>query len=116
MMISRGVALLFGAFALAGCCVSGQGCYAPISTAPFAFEPSAPAGDADLDAPRKKVAQKLPAQKLSDQKLPDNGLPKATAAQRNAMAQDGGKWEDEQAADREADAKLSSQLKICRGC
>ena len=109
-MISRVVALLCGAFALAGCCISGQGCYAPISTAPFAFEPSAPS-DADFDAPRKKVAQKLPAQKL-----PDNGLPNGTAAQRNAMARDGGSWEDEQAADREAEAKLSSQLKICRGC
>jgi hypothetical protein len=131
MMISRGVALLFGAFALAGCCMSGQGCYAPISTTPFAFEPSAPAGDADFDAPKKNVAQKL-AQKVSQkpaiQKLPIqdvsvNSLPNATAAQRNAMARDssqpepeGGKWEDQQAADREADAKLSSQLKICRGC
>jgi hypothetical protein len=120
MMILRVVALLCGAFALAGCCISGQGCYAPISTTPFAFEPSAPS-DADFDAPSKKVAQKLPAQKLSDQKLPDqkladNGLPKGTVAQRNAMAQDGGSREDEQAADREADAKLSSQLKICRGC
>lgn len=120
-MISRGVALLFGAFALAGCCISGQGCYAPISTAPFAFEPSAPAGDGDLDAPKKKVAQKIPAQKLAGQeftaqKLSVDGLHNGTAAQRNAMAQDGGKWEDEQAADREADARLSSQLKICRGC
>jgi hypothetical protein len=32
------------------------------------------------------------------------------------MAQSGDQWEQEQAADREADAKLSSQLKICRGC
>jgi hypothetical protein len=103
-MISRGVALLFGAFALAGCCVTGQGCYAPVLTAPFAFEPSA--SDADLDAPRKKVAHTPQT----------NGVPNGTAAQRNAMAQDGGKWEEEQAADREADAKLSSQLKICRGC
>jgi hypothetical protein len=122
MMISRVVALLCGAFALAGCCMSGQGCYAPISTAPFAFEPSAPASDADLDAPRKKVAQKPAVQKLPIQDLSANGLPNATATQRNAMAQDGGqsgqdgKWEDQQAADREADAKLSSQLKICRGC
>jgi hypothetical protein len=126
-MMSRVVALLFGAFALAGCCMSGQGCYAPISTAPFAFEPSAPAGDADLDAPKKKlaqkIAQKLPAQKLPVQELAVNGLPNGTAAQRNAMAQDGGqrepdggKWQDQQAADREADARLSSQLKICRGC
>jgi hypothetical protein len=126
MMISRGVALLFGAFALAGCCMSGQGCYAPISTAPFAFEPSAPDGDAGLDAPKRKLAQKVsqkPAvQKLPIQDLSANGLPNATPAQRNAMAQDGGqsgqdgKWEDQQAADREADARLSSQLKICRGC
>ncbi len=105
-MISRGVALLFGAFALAGCCVTGQGCYAPVSTAAFEFEPSAPAGDADLDAPRKKVTHQLPA----------SGVPNGTAAQRNAMAQDGAKWEEEQAADRDADARLSSQLKICRGC
>jgi hypothetical protein len=122
MMISRIVALLCGAFALAGCCMSGQGCYAPISTAPFAFEPSTPSSDADLDAPRKKVAHKLPAQKLPVQELSANRLPDGTAAQRNAMAQDGGqsgqdgKWEDQQAADREADARLSSQLKICRGC
>jgi hypothetical protein len=126
MMISRVAALLCGAFALAGCCMSGQGCYAPISTASFAFEPSAPAGDADLDAPKRKLAQKV-AQKPAVQKLPiqdlsANGLPNATPAQRNAMAQDGGQsgqdgtWEDQQAADREADAKLSSQLKICRGC
>ncbi len=123
--MSRVVALLCGAFALAGCCMSGQGCYAPISAAPFAFEPSAPS-DADFDAPKKKLAQKV-AQKPAVQKLPvqdlsANGLPNATAAQRNAMAQDGGqsghdgKWEDQQAADREADARLSSQLKICRGC
>jgi hypothetical protein len=122
MMIIRIVALLCGAFALAGCCMSGQGCYAPISTAPFAFEPSAPS-DADFDAPRKKVAQKSAVQKLPIQDVSANGLPNATAAQRNAMAQDasqpeqdGGKWQDQQAADREADAKLSSQLKICRGC
>ena len=120
-MISRVVALLCGAFALAGCCMSGQGCYAPISTAPFAFEPSAPS-DAGFDSPRKKVAQKPVVQKLPVQDLSANGLPNATAAQRNAMAQDGGqsgqdgKWEDQQAADREADARLSSQLKICRGC
>jgi hypothetical protein len=128
MMMSRVVALLFGAFALAGCCVSGQGCYAPISTASFAFEP---ASDADLDAPRKKVSQKLaqkpaapkPAQQFAVQKLPLDDLPNATAAQRNAMAQDGGqpaqdggKWEDQQAADRDAEARLTSQLKICRGC
>lgn len=127
MMISRVVALLCGAFALAGCCMSGQGCYAPISTAPFAFEPSAPQGDADLDTPKKKVAQKVaapkPTQQFSIQKLPLDDLPTATAAQRNAMAQDGGqpaqdasKWEDQQAADREADARLTSQLRICRGC
>jgi hypothetical protein len=122
MMITRIVALLCGAFALAGCCMSGQGCYAPISTAPFAFEPSAPS-DADFDAPRKKVAQKSAVQKLPIQDVSANGLPNGTAAQRNAMAQDGGqgehdggKWQDQQAADREADAKLSSQLKICRGC
>src|SRR5579859_6857534 len=98
MMMSRVVALLCGAFALAGCCMSGQGCYAPISTAPFAFEPSAPDGDAGLDAPKRKLAQKvaqkpavqklpiqdLSAQDLSAQGLSANGLPNATAAQRNA--------------------------------
>ncbi len=113
-MISRGVALLFGAFALAGCCVSGQGRYVPVSTTSFQYEPSEPvSGSAELEEPRKKVSRKpqIIVQPLNP-----------TAEQRNAMAQSNDTLEQEQereqqqAVDRDADAKLSSQLKICRGC
>ncbi len=111
-MISRGVALLFGAFALAGCCSSGQGCYVPVSTTSFQYEPSEPVSEsAELEEPRKRVSRKpqIVMQPLNP-----------TVEQRNAMAQSNDTLEQErdqqQAVDRDADAKLSSQLKICRGC
>ncbi len=109
-MIFRCVAMLFGAFALASCCVSGNGCYAPVPGAPIALEREAPvSSSADIDdfKPRRKISPKpeIVAAPLD-----------ANSPQRNAMAQSGDRWEQEQAADREADAKLSSQLKICRGC
>jgi hypothetical protein len=109
-MIFRCVALLFGAFALAGCCVSGNGCYAPVWVNPVALDPSAPVSRsayADDYKPRKRVSPK-PEIIVA----PLDGI----SPQRNAMAQSGDHWEQEQAADREADAKLSSQLRICRGC
>jgi hypothetical protein len=107
-MISRGIALLFGAFALAGCCASGQGCYAPVSSASFQFEPPEPVSrTAEHEELSKRISHK--SQIIVEPLNP-------TVEQRNAFAQSGDKWEEEQAADREADAKLSSQLKICRGC
>jgi hypothetical protein len=107
-MILRFVAL-FGAFALASCCVSGNGCYAPVPGTPVAWDRSEPVSriaDVDDYKPIKRVSQpEIIA-------APLNG----TVEQRNAMAQSGDQWEQEQGADRDADAKLARQLKICRGC
>jgi hypothetical protein len=109
-MIFRCVALLFGAFALAGCCVSGNGCYAPVSGTPVALDRGAPVSrSADIDdyKPRRKVSPKP-----EIAAAPLDGI----SPQRNAMAQSGDHWEREQAADREAEAALARQLMICRGC
>ena len=37
-MISKCIVLFFGAAVLAGCCVSGNGCYAPVSGTPMAWD------------------------------------------------------------------------------
>jgi hypothetical protein len=108
-MIFRCVAPLFSAFALAGCCVSGNGCFAPYPGTPVAEREAPISRSADVDDYKLK-------RKLSPKPEVTAAPLDASSAQRNAMAQSGDQWEQEQAADREADAKLSSQLKICRGC
>ena len=58
-MISRCIVFLVGAVALAGCCVSGNGCYAPVlgaPTAPIAWDGlgSPPTETADVPENRPK--------------------------------------------------------------
>jgi hypothetical protein len=108
-MIFRCVALLSGAFALAGCCASGNGCYTPVlgTVASDREAPVSRSADINDYKPRRKASPKpeIVAAPLD-----------ASSPQRNAMAQSGNQWDREQAADREADAALATQLKICRGC
>jgi hypothetical protein len=108
-MISRCVAVL-SATALVGCCTSGGGCYAPAAGVPVAWNDSQPvaAGNGGSDAkPRQRDWQKREI---------IVGPLNATAVAPNAQPEAKDRWAQEQAADQEADAKLNSQLKICRGC
>jgi hypothetical protein len=109
-MISRCVALVVSAIALVGCCTSSGGCYAPAAAvAPVVWNDSGPvaAGNGGSDAkPRQRDWQKREIV----------GPLNATAAAPNAQPEAKDRWAQEQAADQEADAKLNSQLKICRGC
>jgi hypothetical protein len=104
-MISRCVALVFSVIALAGCCTSSGGCYAPAAVgAPVAWNDSGPvaAGNGESDAkPRRRAWQKREI---------IVGPLNATAAAPNAQPEAKDRWAHEQAADHEVDAKLNSQL------
>ena len=100
-MISRCIALLLS-LALAGCCASGVGCgTASAPPGPVAWDglgsvPPENSGDVDNgQIDRKKVRQ---------------------TARANGRVQPGDRWEQEQASDQAADAKLTRQLKICSNC
>jgi|SRR5271169_1142726 len=110
-MIARCIALVFSAITLAGCCTSSDGCNSPAAAgAPVAWDGLGPvaAGDGDSDPkPRPRALQKheIIVGPLNAAVAPPDVQP---------QAKDG--WVQQQAADKEADAKLNSQLKICQGC
>jgi hypothetical protein len=110
-MISRCIALVFSAIALAGCCTSSNGCYSPVAAgAPAAWDGLGPiaAGDGESDPkPKPRAPQKHEI---------IVGPLNATVAPPDAQPQAKESWAQQQAADQEADAKLNSQLKICHGC
>jgi hypothetical protein len=98
-MGSRYWALLL-CFILSGCCISGVGCNVSPAGGPVAWDglgalPAEDAGTAPAvsDPPKRPIAKD---------------------ARKKAQTAD--KFEQEQAAERSADAKLTDQLKICRNC
>jgi hypothetical protein len=104
--------------ALAGCCVSGSGCYAPTG-APIAWDglgarPSDIGGqDVGEYEPRRRSRPKreIIIGPLNDAKaLPE---PKP---QPEPKSQADDHWAREDAAAMEADKKLTQQLKICTSC
>jgi hypothetical protein len=97
-MISKCIAFLFAAVALAGCCVSGNGCYAPSPGTPIAWDGLGPAPTESVDETKPKRNSRRNREMLND-----------PTAQSD-------RWSEEQAADREADANLRKQLRICTNC
>lgn len=104
-MIFRCVVLLW-LLAVGGCCASGVGCTT-----------GAPSGGVDWDglgtAPEENAVSNdiAPASSKSASKRSQQ---KAEHFDRDAGS--GNQWEQEQAADQAADAKLRRQLKICSNC
>ena len=103
-MISKCVACVFAAVALASCCASGTGCYAPMTGSQVAWDGLGPAPKEtamvrNSSRPKKGIA----AGPIGD--VPGEPRPQAKL-----------EWEQQEAADRADEAKLAKQLKICRGC
>jgi hypothetical protein len=105
-MISRCIAVLL-AVSLAGCCASGVGCNAPASGAPVAWDGlgSAPAENTIGDDSATTESAAVEHKKV-----------RRTASHVDARSQAGDRFEQQQAADQNADAKLNKQLKICSNC
>jgi hypothetical protein len=110
-MISKYIAFLFAAGALAGCCVSGNGCYAPLPGTPMAWDGLGPSPTETAQAIEYRPRQSARPKKeiiigpISDAPAQPDPKPQAEEA-----------WAQQEAADRDADAKLMKQLMICRNC
>jgi hypothetical protein len=110
-MVSKWIVLFCALTALAGCCASGNGCYAPVPGTPVAWDglASGAPNDGSEDKPKRTSSHK-PRQEIIVGPLNDSSAGPDSKAQAND------RWTQEQAADREADAKLTKQLLICRNC
>jgi hypothetical protein len=109
VMISKCIALLFAAVALAGCCVSGTGCYAPVPGAPIAWDGLGPTPTENVDESKPKRNSRR------NQEIIVGPLNDATAKS-DPRSQPTDRWSEEQAADRDAEAKLNKKLRICANC
>jgi hypothetical protein len=104
-MISRCFVLLL-AVALTGCCASGVGCNALTPGAPVVWDGLGPAAVENIIVDSTATGSAVAEHKKS----------RRAAARVDTKSQNGDQFEQQQAADQDADAKLNKQLKICRDC
>jgi hypothetical protein len=104
MVLLKCIAFLFAAVALANCCVSGNGCYAPLPAAPIAWDglgsdPTETIGQRKMRARKKKLSSAPSATYQGSQTL--SLTPKMHGRSRSC---------------RRADEAKQKQLMICRNC
>ena len=111
-MISKSVVFLFSAIALGGCCISGNGCYAPVAGAPIAWDglgsPPTDVAEVSEDQPKKKKTR--PRREIIVGPLGD------VAAAPNSRSQAGESWAQQEAADQADEIRLKNKLRICSNC
>jgi hypothetical protein len=107
MAYPRFIVFALAALALAGCCASSSGCYVAMPGVPTAWDGDGPRPDDGEAAPRKKSVKRA----------------RSPAAIVGALADAHGEvvpptdvFAAEDAANRDADARLMRKLMICRGC
>jgi|GEM_PF-1647706 len=116
-MTSKWIALLFSAIfsaiALAGCCASGTGCYAPVAGTPVAWDGLGPPPD---DQPRvvteRGMIDDQPKRPAKTVARPANGGTAASGIKPHSDQW----WAQKEAEDRDAEKALTRKLVICRGC
>ena len=108
-MISRSIAFLFAAVALAGCCVSGNGCYAPLPGTPTPWDGLDPAPTGTAAQATEYRPRKIARPKNEIIIGPIGDVPVEPPKPQEA-------WAQQDAADRADEAKLKKQLMICRNC
>jgi hypothetical protein len=114
LMISRCIVFLVGAVALAGCCVSGNGCYAPVLGAPNA--PIAWDGLGSPPTETAEVPENRPKKNTRPKKEIIVGPIGDVSAGGNPKSQPDEAWAEQEAADHADETKLRKQLKICNNC
>jgi len=112
-MILKCMALLATALMLAGCCVSGIGC-APMAGSSVAGSPAA--WDGLATAPTEDTQPPEPRKPARAKREIIVGPLDAVPAGRDSRVQPADQWAQQQAADKDEEARLKRQLVICRGC
>jgi hypothetical protein len=107
----RCITFLFAAIALAGCCVSGNGCYAPSPGAPIAWDGLglAPTKTAHATEYRPRTTTRPKTENII-------GPIGDVVAEPNPRPQGKDTWAEQEAADRADEEKLAKKLMICRDC
>jgi len=107
-MVLKYIAPIFAVVTLSGCCASSNGCNAPLPGTPIAWDGlgSIPENGSGYRPKRKS---------LRTHEVVVGPL-NATEVRTDSTSQSDAKWAREQAADRDADTKLTKQLVICRNC
>src|SRR6266581_2803989 len=110
-MISKSVVFLFSAIALGGCCISGNGCYAPVAGAPIAWDglgsPPTDVAEVSEDQPKKKTRSR---REIIVGPLGD------VAAAPSSRSKAGESWAQQEAADQADEIRLKNKLRICSNC
>jgi hypothetical protein len=101
--MSRYVAFVLAALALAGCCASGTTCDVPTAGPHVAWDGLGP--DPSDNARPAKVSRPREASARSVSAAPGERKPQAKS-----------EWERRQAADKADEARLSKKMIICSGC
>ena len=113
------MALLIVGTALSGCCVSGIGCSTPTASGgPTATSGGQIAWDGLGEAPTandEPSEEKRPKRKAARNRDTTAGSPSVASARSEAKSQYED-WTRLPNEDREADAKIARQIKICRDC
>jgi hypothetical protein len=113
--MSKYIALLLAASALAGCCLSPNGCYPPVAGAPIAWD--------GLGSPPAEMSESAAAQPEDAPKHPSQPKKKIAAGQAGASAAEPKRklegrdaYIQQEAEDRAAEEKLTRKLTICSNC
>jgi hypothetical protein len=102
-MVSKCVVFVFAAVALAGCCASGTSCDVPMAGPHVASDGLGP--DPNDNVRPKKVSRPRQA-----------SVRPTSEVQGERKPQTKDEWEQQQAADRADEARLSKRMMICSGC
>jgi hypothetical protein len=110
VMILKLIVCLFAAFALAGCCMSGNGCDAPLPGAPVAWDGLGAPPNEDTWATERKPKRQAKTDAATrlhhDATATSDANPLSTRE----------RWALQEAAERAAEGALAKKLIICRGC
>jgi hypothetical protein len=115
MMLARLIVFVLAAAALAGCCASSGGCYVPVPGVPTAWDgagvqPSEGARADDGAPPRRQSTARTARSKT------EVIIGPITNAREEATPRSEQEWAQKEAAERDADARLTKRLMICRDC
>ena len=102
-MISKCVACVFAALALAGCCASGTTCDAPTAGPHVAWDGLGPVPEDKVRPTKVSHPRQASVRTIGD-----------APGERKPQGKD--EWERQQAADKADEARLSKKMIICRGC